>query len=342
MHWSSPPRNLMADHGSIDDTEEPTSGSVSTQVGSPGLRPSHVRVSRRWSTPSSGTVLGFALVTPALLLAFVFKFVPLFLGMYQSTRRWRGASPEHVGVGLENYRRLLEDQATRTAFKNAFFVLLTLPVWVLVPLVLAVMINEKTPGWKFFRSVFFLPYIIAPIIVGLIFRQILAPDGVINVILERVGLESLARPWLAHPTTALAVLILVALWSFFGFGVLTYLAGLATIDSDMLDAAAVDGAGFWKRLVHVVVPSIRDVIGYWTVLTTAGMLIWMFPLIFALTQGGPGYGTMMPEFLVFITTFQFLNRGFGTAIGMTLFALVAVLSIATVRSLYTRAKHGGA
>ena len=281
--------------------------------------------------------MGYALVAPALILTLAFKVFPLVLGFYHSTRQWRGASTEHFGVGLDNYTRILSDPASRTAFKNALVVLATLPVWVFVPLLLAVLINERTPGWSFFRSVYFLPYVVAPIIVGLIFRQILAPEGAINTGLRLFGLDSLTRTWLADPTTALPVLITVALWSFFGFGVLTYLAGLATIDTSLFDAATVDGAGFWARLTHVVIPNLRDVILYWTVLTTAGMLIWMFPLIFALTQGGPGFETMMPEFLVFITTFQFLDRGFGTAIGMVLFVVVALLSVFTVRRLYNRA-----
>lgn len=295
---------------------------------------------RRRRQTKSTTALVVVLVAPAVLLALFFKVLPIILGLYQSTQQWRGASPDHFGVGLANYRRLVEDPATRAAFKNAFLVLLTLPVWVLLPLVLAVLINDRTPGWKFFRSVYFLPYVIAPIIVGLIFRQILAPDGAINIVLRRIGLGGIARPWLADPTTALPVLIAVALWSFFGFGVLTYLAGLATIDEDLFDAAAIDGAGFWATLFHMVIPNLRGVIGYWTVLTTAGMLVWMFPLIFALTQGGPGFATMMPEFLVFMTTFQFLERGFGTAIGMVLFAVVAVISAATVRNLYVGARDG--
>ena len=281
------------------------------------------------------------LVAPAVLLVLLFKGLPLVLGFYESTRQWRGASPEHFGVGLANYERLVSDPATQAAFQNALVVLATLPIWVLVPLVFAVLINERTPGWKFFRSVYFLPYIIAPIIVGLIFRQILAPDGAINTVLNRVGLGAVTRTWLADPATALPVLIVVALWSFFGFGVLTYLAGLAAIDEDLFNAAIVDGAGFWARLRYVVIPSLRDVIGYWTILTTAGMLIWMFPLIFALTQGGPGFETMMPEFLVFITTFQFLDRGFGTAIGMVLFVVVALVSAMTVRNLYARAARDG-
>lgn len=310
---------------------------MQTREGEAPTRRRGLRLGRRQRRTGSTASLVVFLVAPAILLAVFFKVWPIILGLYESTQQWRGASPDHFGVGLANYGRLIDDPATRAAFKNAFVVLLTLPVWVLLPLILAVMINERTPGWKFFRSVYFLPYVIAPIIVGLIFRQILAPSGVINTVLERIGLGVLARPWLADPTTALPVLIMVALWSFFGFGVLTYLAGLATIDQDLVDAAAVDGAGFWGRLFHVIMPLIRGVIGFWTVLTTAGMLIWMFPLIFALTQGGPGFETMMPEFLVFITTFRFLERGFGTAIGMVLFAVVALVSAATVRNLYVRA-----
>lgn len=279
-------------------------------------------------------------ILPALLLAVLFKFLPLALGMYQSTRQWVGVGSTSVGVGLDNYRRLFEDPMTRTAFRNAVVVVLTLPIWVLLPLVLAFLIHQRSPGWQFFRSVYFLPYTIAPIVIGVMFRQILAPDGPLNALIRATPFDFLAQTWLSNTATALPSLVAVALWSFFGFGVITYLAGLATIPEEVLEAAELDGAGYWAKLFRIIVPLMKSVIGYWTVLCASGMLVWMFPLIYALTQGGPGTATMLPEFLVFLTTFQFLERGYGTTIGMALFVFVALISGYTVRHMYVQATRG--
>jgi ABC-type sugar transport system permease subunit len=196
------------------------------------------------------------------------------------------------------------------------------------------LIFQRTPGWSFFRSVFFLPYIISPIIVGQIFREILSPQGPINAILKFLKLDFLALTWFGDPKTVLWAVVFVALWSFNGLGVITYLAGFATISEDLFDAAAIDGATFWGKLLHIILPIMKPIIGYWAVLCTGGMLLWMFPFIFALTQGGPGYSSMLPEYLVYQVAFKFFERGYGTAIGVVLFVVVLIFTFLQVRYMY--------
>jgi ABC-type sugar transport system permease subunit len=264
----------------------------------------------------------------------MFKLVPLVRGVitsFESSGGFDGGS----FAGADNYTRMLDDPMVLTSFRNALLVVATLPFWVVIPLVLAVFIHQRAPGWKFFRAVYFVPYTIAPIVVGIMFRQILAPDGPINALLRTVGLEPLAIEWLNGRWSAIFSLVAVALWSFFGLGVMTYLAGLSTIPDEVLEAAYLDGANFWRRLFSVVVPMLRPTVAYWSVLCASGVLIWLFPLIYALTQGGPGDATMMPEYLVFLTTFQFLDRGYGSAIGIALFVFVALLSVFSVRHMFT-------
>lgn len=276
---------------------------------------------------------GVLFLLPGVLLAVGFKLVPLAGGVSLSMQRTQGfAEPEFVG--LDNYARMLTDPIVIESFRNAVVVILTLPVWIMLPLVLAVLIHQRTPGWRFFRAAYFLPYTIAPIVVGIMFRQILAPDGPLNAALRAVGLGALAIEWLNGPASALFSLVGVALWCFFGYGVLTYLAGLSTVPSEVIEAARIDGAGFWRLLFQIILPLIRSVVGYWTVLCASGVLIWMFPLIYALTRGGPGNATLLPEYLVFLTTFQFLDRGYGAAIGVVLFLFVGLISIFAVRFMY--------
>ncbi|MER7169642.1 sugar ABC transporter permease [Micromonospora sp. NPDC000207] len=295
--------------------------------------PPPVRRNRR-STHAREWWFGALMVLPALVLAVTFKLVPLARGVVTSFEQSSGFGDSSF-AGFDNYTRMFDDPVVLASFRNALLVVATLPVWVVFPLVLAVLIHQRAPGWKFFRAVYFVPYTIAPIVVGIMFRQILAPDGPINALLRAVGLRPLAIEWLNGQNSALFSLVAVALWSFFGLGVMTYLAGLATIPDEVLEAAYLDGAGFWRRLLSVVVPMLRPTVAYWSVLCASGVLIWLFPLIYALTQGGPGNATMLPEYLVFLTTFQFLDRGYGSAIGIALFAFVAVLSIFSVRHMFT-------
>jgi ABC-type sugar transport system permease subunit len=272
-------------------------------------------------------------VGPSLGLIFALKLYPLARGIFNSLHEWRGAmEPQYVGLG--NYQRMLGDPMVHETFLNALKIAVTLPLWVMLPMVVAFLVFQRTPGWQFFRVVFFLPYTISPIIVGLIWRQILHQQGPLNTLLEQTGLGGMAMSWLGNKHIVLWTLDFVVLWSIFGFGVVTYLAGFATIDEEIFDAAAIDGAGFWTRLLRIVLPLTRPVMGYWTIICTAGMLVWMFPYIHSMTQGGPGFSSMLPDYLVYKTAFGFDEPGYATAIGLVLFLFIIVLSCLQVRYMY--------
>jgi len=284
-----------------------------------------------------GGLLGIALVVPAIVLVVVFKLIPLVRAFILSLYETQGFA-DPTFAWFRNYQGMLKDPTFWGSFRNAALVFLTLPVWIMLPLLLALLIFQRVPGWKLFRAAYFLPYMIAPVVVGIMFRQILAPDGPLNAMLIGIGLAPFATEWLNGSSSALFSLTAVALWAFFGLGVLTYLSGLSTVSDEVIEAARLDGAGFWTLLVYIIAPLLKSVIGYWTVLCTSSMLIWMFPLIYALTRGGPGKATMLPEYLVFLTTFEFLDRGRGAAIGMALFVFAAAISAFVVRRMYAEGK----
>jgi raffinose/stachyose/melibiose transport system permease protein len=275
---------------------------------------------------------GALFVIPSVVLILALKYFPLFLGIFNSLQEWKGSEPHWVG--LANYGRMLADPMAQQTFLNALKIALTLPVWILLPMVVAFLVYQRTPGWQFFRVVYFLPYTISPIIVGLIWRQILHQQGPVNALLAAVGLGGLAHSWLGDKNFVLWTVDAVVLWSIFGFGIVTYLAGLATIDEEIFDAAAIDGAGFWRRLRRIVVPLLRPVMGYWAVICTAGMLVWMFPYLHSMTQGGPGFASMLPDYLVYMVAFKFMEPGYGTTIGLVLFVFVAIISGFQVRYMY--------
>lgn len=284
------------------------------------------------------------LVAPALLLALVLKYYPFVLGVIASLHRWQGVGGDRSFVGLENYQRLISDPTVRSAFWTAAKMLATMPIWLVGPLIIATLIHTRPPGWKVFRTIYFIPYPVAPVIVGLMFREILRADGPVNAALSGIGLEVITRPWLSDPGTALWALNLVVLWAFFGLGVLVYLAGLTTVPDELVEAARIDGAGFWSRLRFVIVPLILPVMGFWAIIVTGGMLLWMFPFVLVMTEGGPGTATMLPEYLIYLTSFRFVERGFGSAIGIALFALVVILMGIQVRYMFvagTRNREGG-
>jgi ABC-type sugar transport system permease subunit len=229
---------------------------------------------------------------------------------------------------------MLDDPAFTASMLNAVKVLVTLPLWILVPFVLAFLIFLKTPGWRFFRSAFIFPYIIAPVVTGYIFSFVLGLDGPVNQALRSVGLGFMAVQWFGDVHTALWALVAVALWGYFGLGVVIYLAGMANVPADYFEAAKLDGANWWQSMVHVGIPSLLPTIGYWSVICTAGMLIWFFPYIYAITSGGPGYASMLPEYYIYQTSTRYAEPGYASAMGVVLFAYILIVSFVQVRFMY--------
>lgn len=282
---------------------------------------------------------GYLCFAPAIILIAVFKLYPLASGVFYSFTNWRG-SPNWQFTGIANYARMLKDPAFLASMSNAVKVLITLPLWVLIPFILAFLIFQETPGWRFFRAAFVFPYIIAPVIAGYIFSFVLGLDGPVNELLRSIGLGVLAIQWFGNVNTALWALVGVALWSYFGLGVVIYLAGMANVPKDYFEAARVDGANWLQQVIHIGIPSLLPTIGYWSVICTAGMLIWFFPYIYAITGGGPGYASTLPEFYIYQVSTRYAQPAYASAMGVVLFIYIAIVSFAQVRFMYFGAKTG--
>jgi ABC-type sugar transport system permease subunit len=303
-----------------------------------------IRTKRRSTTPAARAPAvqwgGYLCFLPALVLLVAFKFYPLVSGIFTSFTNWRG-SPHWKMIGLANYVRMLKDPAFLAAMGNAVKVLVTLPLWILIPFVLAFLIFQETPGWRFFRAAFVFPYIIAPVIAGYIFSFVLGLDGPVDQLLRAVGLDAIAVQWFGDVRTALWALIAVALWSYFGLGVVIYLAGMANIPRDYFEAAKIDGASWLQQLVHVGIPSLLPTIGYWSVICTAGMLIWFFPYIYAITSGGPGYASMLPEYYIYQVSTRYAEPAYASAMGVVLFLYITLVSFVQVRLMYFSDRTAG-
>jgi multiple sugar transport system permease protein len=267
-------------------------------------------------------------LAPALALLLAFRIVPLLAGFLLSLTDFSGLG-EASWVGVENYAGVARDPAFRDSLVNTALTLATLPVWVLLPLLLALLIHQGVPGGRIFRATYFLPAVLSSVIVGSIFNVVLRYDGSLNAALEAVGLS--AVDWLGTGWTALASLLAVFLWSTFGMSVLIFLAGLSTLSQEMLEAARLDGARFWARLRFIVLPSLRPIIEFVAVVTTIGLLTGMFGLIYVLTAGGPGTATTLPEFLIWLEQGRLNRPGYAAAISTVLFVLMAGVAFAQIR-----------
>lgn len=275
-------------------------------------------------------IYGILFVLPALLVVIVFRLIPLGWGFGYSLTDFDGINEPNF-IGLGNYEQLLSDGAFIDSMKNAVIMLATLPVWIALPLVIAILIHQGVPGGRVFRAVYFLPAVLSSVIIGAIFTFVLRYDGSLNGFLGLFGIE--AVDWLGGGGTALPSLIGVALWSTFGMTVLIFLSGLSTVHPELIEAAKLDGASLTQTWRHVILPSIRPIIEFAAVVTMIGMLTSMFALIYVMTAGGPGTATTLPEFLIWLEQGKLNRPGYASAISMVLFGLMAILATIQIRIL---------
>ncbi|MHB1376838.1 MAG: carbohydrate ABC transporter permease [Candidatus Humimicrobiaceae bacterium] len=277
---------------------------------------------------------GMLLYMPAIILILVLKGWPLIQGFYLSLTTQEVVG-KNVFVGLANYHKLFTDKIFLTSIVNILKSFIALPFFIIIPLVIAFLIHQRVPGWKFFRATYLFSYLLAPVMVGYMFSFLLGSRGPINVLLKAIGLDALAINWLGNPRSSIFVVFGVILWSWFGLGALIYLASMATVEEQLYESAKLDGANSMQVLFHITIPHILPTIGYWSVLVTTSFFIGLFPFIFSLTEGGPGYATMMPEYYIYITATKFLNPGYASAMGVVLFFVIFILSLVQIKLMYS-------
>jgi len=271
-------------------------------------------------------------LAPAILLLLVFRVIPAISALGHALTDWNGVGPPQY-VGLENFRALLHDPVFRQALRNNLLLVLSVPLWIAVSLVLALLLHHEIPGWRFFRGSFFLPSVLSPVIVGTLFTALLRVDGPVNRGLGLAGVPE--QDWLGNPATALPTLVLVILWSVFGLGVIVFLAGLAAVPQELFDAARVDGATGFAHLWYVVIPALRYVIEFWSVNLVVWSFTSLFAFIYVMTAGGPGYATMLVEYQIYEQAFKFNRMGYGCALATALLLLVFGLVLLQVRLMAT-------
>ncbi|MEV0158165.1 sugar ABC transporter permease [Micromonospora sp. NPDC050686] len=271
----------------------------------------------------------YVLVAPAVLVIVVLRLYPLLLGVNFS---FTGDGQRNgTAVGLDNYLELLDDPLFRTALGNVGLLVLLLPVAVAIPGLLATFIHLRVPGHRFYRGVYFFPAVLSPVIVGAIFNLLLAVDGPLNAVLGSVGLGPV--DWLGNPDVAMFVVVGVHIWATFGMALVVFLAGFATLDAALLDAARVDGASLFQVIRHVIVPGLSRTIAFVFVTTMIGMLTSMFGLLFVMTSGGPEGSTYLPEYYIWIQQGQLNRPALASAASTALFVIMLVVGLLQVKLL---------
>lgn len=237
-------------------------------------------------------------------------------------------------VGLDNYAELLADPLFWTALGNTlWFVVLGVPLVLVVSLAAALLVNERMVAWRpVWRVAFFAPYVATLVAAAVVWKYLLHTRyGLVNYVFGTLGLPTV--DWLGDPHWAIPAITLFVVWKSFGYAMLIFLAALQTVPRDLVEAARIDGAGWWSRLRHVTLPAIAPAAGLVTILTVIAMFQ-LFAEPYVMTEGGPAQSTITVLYLMFEEGFQWWNLGTGAAVAVVLF--VCILAAALLPALAMR------
>jgi len=276
--------------------------------------------------PGEPRLVGYLYLLPAFAVFATFVLYPLYRAIYISLYDWDGLT---VGTwtGLENYKEVFTDPELRSAFAHALVLLIFYAVLpVLIGLLLAgLMARARIRGLALFRTILFLPQVIAMVVVAVMWKMIYDPDnGALNRFLGVFGIEG--KSWLGDFSLALPSIGLIGTWVYYGLAMVLLTAGVQKIPSSLYDAARVDGAGAFREFVAVTLPALRGEIAVALTLTTIYALR-NFDLVYITTHGGPGDATTVPAFQVFSRAFESGQVGSAAAVGITLTAIIFVISL---------------
>lgn len=275
-------------------------------------------------TRRAQTRLGLLLCLPTVAIVAVFFLFPLASAVYFGFTNWTGATASAGFNGIANYREMVTDAEVWHALgNNAIWIVIGTISPMLIGLLLSVLLWSRVKGVLFYRLVFFLPYVLPPVAIAIIWGWIYDPiNGWLNRLLSNVGLAGWTRGWLGDPSAALYAVLAAAIWSTFGFVVVIFLAALQNVDLDLVDAARLDGANALQRLWHVILPQITPVfLMVTTVILVGGFSV--FDIVFIMTGGGPGNATDVLGVYAYQNAFQLSRVGYGTSLAL----MITLLSL---------------
>ena len=270
---------------------------------------------------------GLIFALPAFVFVGLLLVVPIGQAIYYSMTNWNGITSQWIGPST--YTQVLASSTFWRVLQNNGLLLLSIPFAIVIPLAIAFLLNERVWGWRFFRSVYFLPTAVSWVVIGMVADNVFGSGGQVNTLLGALGLGALKANWLGGETTALIAVAVTFVWSMIGINTVIFMTGMAALDPTLHEAARVDGASAWRVFWRITLPQLRRFIQFATVLSVISAFTNLFSLIFVMTGGGPGFGTTTLEFFIYQNAFA--QSQFGTAAMLGLILLVIMVAIGIVQ-----------
>jgi multiple sugar transport system permease protein len=275
-------------------------------------------------------VVPYLFILPNMILFLCFMIIPIFMTLYYSLVKWGGMG-KPVFIGLDNYIYLISDEVFRKSVWITFlFTASTVPVLMILSLMFALLLNQKIKFREFFSSVLFIPSVISSVVVGMVFVWLFNDQmGFINYVLNLLGFHSIG--WSTNPNMAMVMIIVGTLWSRVGYNMVIYLAALQGISPDYYEAATIDGANAWKKLLYITMPLLKPIHTF-ILITVVIHSFRSFDLIYVMTKGGPLNATTTLVMYVYDTAFKMNYYGRASASGVVLFLILLLFSLYRLRA----------
>ncbi len=265
----------------------------------------------------------YLFVAPCVaLLAFIFGY-PLVKIFEFSFRQIRGFTGPFVG--LRNYQLILNQPTFHDAITNNAKLLLAVPIIIVISVLIAIVLFERVRGWRVYRTILFVPYILSVPIVAVVLKNIFQFNGPFNETVRALGMEFLALDWLGDPNVAIWTIMIVVIWREVGFGIVLMLSRLLGLNAETLEAAQLDGANWRQRVLYVIVPQMRGIIEFYAVVNIIGMVAAVFAYVFMVTKGGPGTSTQVMELYIFNMLTRNALPGIASAVSVMLFIAFVIM-----------------
>ena len=266
-----------------------------------------------------GAALVFIL--PAILGTLIFIIIPVICSFGLSFAKWDLLNPIEF-AGLNNYKILFKDALFYKILLNTIvFAISTSVLGVIIPLVLASILNTKIRGSEFYKTAYFLPFITPMVVIGIVWAWIFDPNiGLLNQLLH-ININ-----WLYDSKFAMPALIIVSVWKLIGYNMIIFLSSLSAVSQSLFEAAKIDGANSWQIFKNVTIPVLSPTI-FFVVIVTAISSFQVFDLIYLMTQGGPFDSTNVLVYAIYKNAFEYFNVGQSCAIAYVLFVIILVLTL---------------
>ncbi|MBM7661762.1 putative chitobiose transport system permease protein [Bacillus mesophilus] len=272
----------------------------------------------------------YLFLIPGCIILGAFIFYPMLNAIWLSFTDYNMIT-EPSFVGLDNYKEIFQDDMFwKVLFQTFLYLFIVVPSLVILPIFLAILVNQKIKGIGFFRSAYYVPVVTSMVVVGITWKWVYADKGVLNYLLDSMGIISGPIHWLTSPSTSIFAVMAVTVWKGLGYYMVIYLAGLQSIPSDLYEAADIDGASKLQQIFHITIPLLMPSIMIVSIMSSISAMK-VFEEIFVMTGGGPLNSSKTLVFYIYEEAFGNLQMGYASAAGVILFLITLILSIINIK-----------